>query len=291
MFSWMPPAWPKVCSQAIWPSNVFLLGVAYQAGLIPLTAESIEEAIRLNKVEAERNVQAFLWGRRYYDDAPAVEQILEPARTVETAGSLIERRTADLVLYQDASYAAAYRSFMEAVGSREPALAAPVARYLYKLMAYKDEYEVARLLTRPEFDQQLRDMWEDVESVEYNLHPPLLRALGRKKKMKLGGWFADPLRKLASWKTLRGTPWDIFGYASLRRQERALIVWYRDLVGRVMDRVTADNLRLAIEILSLPDQIRGYENIKIASIKAVKQQAEEKLAQLAQVSLPVLGRP
>jgi len=272
-------------------SNVFLLGVAYQAGLIPLTAESIEEAIRLNKVEAERNVQAFLWGRKYYDDAPAVERIIHPPRTTETSGSLIERRTADLVLYQDASYAAAYRTFVDDVARREPALAEPVARYLYKLMAYKDEYEVARLLTRPEFDQQLRDMWEDVESVEYNLHPPLLRALGRKKKMKLGGWFADPLRKLASWKTLRGTPWDIFGYAALRRQERALIAWYRDLVGRVMDRVTADNLPQAIAILSLPDQIRGYENIKIASIKAVKQQAEEKLAQLAQVSLPVLGRP
>jgi indolepyruvate ferredoxin oxidoreductase len=271
-------------------SNVFLLGVAYQGGLIPLAAESIEEAIRLNKVEAERNVQAFLWGRKYYDDAPSVERILEPQRAAETPGSLIERRTADLGLYQDARYAAEFRTFVEEVASRAPALAEPVARYLYKLMAYKDEYEVARLLTRPEFDQQLRDMWEDVESVEYNLHPPLLRALGRKKKMKLGGWFAEPLRKLASWKTLRGTPWDIFGYAALRRQERALIGWYRDLVSRVLDRVTADNLPLAVEILSLPDQIRGYEHIKMASIKAVKQLAEEKLAQLAQASLPVLGR-
>jgi indolepyruvate ferredoxin oxidoreductase len=158
-------------------------------------------------------------------------------------------------------------------------------------MAYKDEYEVARLLTRPEFEQKLRGMWEDVESVEYNLHPPLLRALGRKKKMKLGAWFAKPLRKLARYKTLRGTPWDIFGYASLRRQERTLIGWYQDLVRRVLDRVTSDNLPLAVEILSLPDQIRGYEHIKMASIKAVKQLAEQKLAQLAQASLPVLGRP
>jgi indolepyruvate ferredoxin oxidoreductase len=269
-------------------SNVFLLGVAYQSGLIPLAAESIEEAIRLNKVEAERNIQAFLWGRKYYEDAPAVERIIEPPRTVETAGSLLERRTADLTVYQDAAYAAAYRAFVDEVGAREPALADVVARYLYKLMAYKDEYEVARLLTRPQFDQQVRDMWENVESVEYNLHPPLLRALGRKKKMKLGIWFKEPLMKLAQWKTLRGTPWDIFGYASLRRQERALIVWYRDLVRRVLDRVTSDNLALAIEVLSLPDQIRGYENIKMASIKAVKKLAEEKLAQFAQASLPVL---
>jgi indolepyruvate ferredoxin oxidoreductase len=109
--------------------------------------------------------------------------------------------------------------------------------------------------------------------------------------MKLGGWFAEPLKKFASWKTLRGTPWDIFGYAALRRQERALIGWYRDLVRRVLDRVNTDNLALAREIVLLPDQIRGYEHIKLASIKAVQQLAEEKLAQLAQASLPVLGRP
>ena len=149
---------------------------------------------------------------------------------------------------------------------------------------------MARLLTRPEFEKQLGEMWEDIESVGYNLHPPLLRALGHRKKLRLGGWFLTALRILAVVKFLRGTRFDIFGYAVLRREERALIGWYRDLVHRVLDRVTPDNLPRAIEIVSLPDQIRGYEYIKVASVRSVKQLAEEKVAQLQQTSLPVLGR-
>lgn len=140
-------------------------------------------------------------------------------------------------------------------------------------MAYKDEYEVARLLTRPEFDQSVRQMWQQVESVGYNLHPPLLRALGMKKKLKLGAWFRGPLRMLAALKFLRGTPFDPFGYAEVRREERALVEWYRNLVRECMQ---TDNLALAQQLAALPDQIRGYEKIKLESIRKVKALAGEK---------------
>ena len=149
-------------------------------------------------------------------------------------------------------------------------------------MAYKDEYEVARLLTNPEREAQIRGMWEQVESIGYNLYPPLLRAMGLKKKLKLGGWFRGPLRALASLKGLRGTAFDLFGYAEVRREERALIGWYEQLVRDCLERATSDNLPLAHEIVSLPTQIRGYEQIKLASIRKVKEQAVEKMSALKQ---------
>ena len=152
-------------------------------------------------------------------------------------------------------------------------------------MAYKDEYEVARLLTDPEREAQIRGMWEDVESIGYNLFPPLLRAMGLKKKLKLGGWFRGPLRILASLKALRGTPFDIFGYAEVRREERALIGWYEQLVRDCLDRATPANLPLAREIVALPDEIRGYENIKLASVRKVKALAAEKLGAIERTHL------
>jgi indolepyruvate ferredoxin oxidoreductase len=262
--------------------NIFLLGVAYQGGLIPLSAPSIEEAIRLNAVEAERNVQAFLWGRHYYQNARQVEELLEPGRPKSEPLGTLERRTAELERYQNRGYADAYRAFVERAAEREPALADPVARHLYKLMAYKDEYEVARLLTQPDFERSVGDMWEAAESISYNLHPPLLRSFGLKKKLKMGPWFRRPLRWLAALKGLRGTPFDIFGHAGIRRQERELITWYRNLVEEVLEHVTPGTLDLAIEIANMPDQIRGYESIKLASIRAVKDVAAEKLALVKQ---------
>jgi indolepyruvate ferredoxin oxidoreductase len=267
--------------------NIFLLGAAYQSGLIPISAGSIEQAIRLNRVEAERNVQAFQWGRKYYVDARAVEDILEPPKPASKPLGLVERRVVELAQYQDRRYAEEYRAFVERVAAREPALAETVARYLYKLMAYKDEYEVARLLTQREFEAQVSSMWEAAESVRYNLHPPILRALGLKRKVQLGPWFRVPLRWLGRLKMLRGTPFDPFGYAELRREERALIAWYRSLVEALLAHVTPENLPLAMEIAALPDQIRGYENIKMDKIREVKRQAEEKLGLVRQAPVPV----
>ena len=260
--------------------NIFLLGAAYQGGLIPISEAAIEEAIRLNKVDAERNVQAFLWGRQYYHDAQAVEALLAPPAVRADERSLVERRMADLTRYQNAAYAARYSAFMREVEARQPALAETVARNLYKLMAYKDEYEVARLLADPAREAQIRGMWDQVESIGYNLHPPLLRAMGMRKKLKLGAWFRTPLRLLASAKGLRGTPFDIFGYAAVRREERALVAWYEQLVRDCLDRATPANLPLAQEIAALPGQIRGYENIKLASVRKVKALAMEKMSAL-----------
>ncbi|MDQ2898616.1 MAG: indolepyruvate ferredoxin oxidoreductase family protein [Acidobacteriota bacterium] len=259
--------------------NIFLMGVAYQAGLIPLSETSIEEAIRLNGVEAERNVEAFTWGRKYYDDARYVEDLLTPPSAAVDVDP-VELRVRELEGYQDRKYATRYRDFVERVAAREPALAEPVGRYLYKLMAYKDEYEVARLLTKPEFREELERQWERVESVSYNLRPPLLRAMGWKKKLKLGTWFRGPLTVLAHMKGVRGSAFDLFGYSAHRREERALIDWYRDLIEHVLAALTTENLPLAIEIAALPDQIRGYENVKKANIARVKLLAEANVAQM-----------
>jgi indolepyruvate ferredoxin oxidoreductase len=260
--------------------NVFLLGVAYQGGHIPLSAESIEEAIRLNGTQADRNIAAFEWGRKYYHDAKSVEAILAPPSP--KAQPLL--RAQELREYQNAAYAEEYSQFVRRIAAQEPALEDPVARNLYKLMAYKDEYEVARLLTKSTFRSQLNDMWEQVDSIGYNLHPPLLRALGWKRKMKFGQWFGGPLRILAMMKFLRGTAFDPFGYAAVRREERELIVWYRGLIEQCLRDLTPGNLALAIEIASLPDQIRGYEKIKSDSVAAVKALAAEKLARMSSTS-------
>jgi indolepyruvate ferredoxin oxidoreductase len=267
--------------------NVFLLGAAYQGGLIPISAEAIEEAIRLNKVEADRNIQAFAWGRKYYEDARAVEELLSPPRPATAEASTVERRVAELTRYRNRAYADRYAAFVQEVEARQPALADAVARNLYKLMAYKDEYEVARLLTKPEIESQIRGMWEQVESVGYNLHPPLLRAMGLKKKWKLGSWFRGPLRVLASLKGLRGTPLDPFGYAEVRREERALIGWYEELVRECVNYATAENLSVALEIANLPEQIRGYERIKLENVRKVKSLAAEKFSDLRKQSVPV----
>ena len=252
--------------------NLFLLGIAWQGGLIPLTLNAIEQAIRLNGVDIDRNLQVFTWGRKYYHDAASVEQLLSP----KTEERVVEfDRVAELTAYQNAAYAAEYAAFVADVARRAPALAPVVARNLYKLMAYKDEYEVARLLTKPSFENQIRESWTQVESFSYNLHPPMFRKFF-KKKIAFGPWFRTPLKMLAAMKRLRGGPLDIFGLSKHRRMERQLITWYRDLITQVLEQ----NHPRALEISALPDQIRGYERIKEASVTQVRKRATELLAAL-----------
>ena len=262
--------------------NLFLLGVAYQDGLIPLSLRAIEQAIRMNEVDVEKNLQVFEWGRKYYHDAKSVEEILGAA--VQRSSEPFDR-VAELTKYQNDAYAQGYSDFVGVVARRAPVLEETVARYLYKLMAYKDEYEVARLLTSDDFARRVDETWESVESVGYNLHPPLLRRFGIKKKLKLGGWFRVPLKMLAGMKFLRGGPLDIFGHAAHRREERALPGWYRALIDQVMDQLNEENLPKALEIAALPDQIRGYERIKEESIVRVKKLAEEKIKELSSVEV------
>jgi indolepyruvate ferredoxin oxidoreductase len=223
-------------------------------------------------------------------DARTVEQRIAPAPRPADPRPLAERRHADLIAYQDRRYADAYLAFVREISAQAPALADTVARYLYKLMAYKDEYEVARLLTAPAFRRQLDEMWERVESVEYNLHPPLLRALGIRRKLPVGGWMHAGLRVLARLKILRGTAFDPFARQACRREERELIGWYRGLVKAVMRQTTEANLEEAKAILSLPDRIRGYEEVKHESVLRVKAEAASRLAALA-ASVEVVREP
>ncbi len=266
--------------------NMFLLGVAWQAGLIPVSLGAIEQAIEWNGVEVARNKQVFSWGRKYYQDAASVERLLA-LDTIDALGAAdpVAWRIEELRAYQNDAYARTYADFLSQVERRSPALKETVARYLFKLMAYKDEYEVARLLTKPAFEQQVLAIWEAPESISYNLHPPLLRKFGVNRKMKFGPWFRYPLRALARMKWVRGKPLDPFGWMRHRRIERELIGWYKDLALRVIERMNAQNTAEAIEILSLPDRIRGYEQIKEASIAEVKKAAEEKLAAMTKPAL------
>ncbi len=246
-------------------ANMVLLGAAWQAGHVPVSLDALEGAIRLNGVAVERNLQAFTWGRKYYHDAAAVEALLTPKPDAAPARDIVEHRAAQLTAYQSAAYARRYREFVGEIAARAPQLRETVARNLYKLMAYKDEYEVARLLTKPEFERGLHEQWEAVESIEYNLHPPLLRRLGMKRKLRLGGWFRAVLAALAKGKFLRGTPFDPFGWSRHRRRERSLIGWYENALREAL-RAGAED---AAEFAALPERIRGYEEVKEASIAEV----------------------
>jgi indolepyruvate ferredoxin oxidoreductase len=268
--------------------NLFLLGVAWQAGLIPISSEAIERAIELNGVEVDRNRLVFLWGRNYYHDGESVERLIAPPPVKPSQTDLVHRRADELMAYQDHAYARQYLDFVTMVGQRAPALMETVARHLFKLMAYKDEYEVARLLTKPAFEDQVRAMWESPVSLTYNLHPPLLRRFGLRRKLKLGPWFRVPLRGLAAMKFLRRTKLDPFGRTAHRRSERMLPEWYRELTLRVIASLTPDNAAAAIEILSLPDQIRGYEKIKEASIQSVQKMAREQVEAFEARTRPVI---
>ena len=259
--------------------NIFLAGAAWQAGLIPVTLASLQQAIRLNGVEVERNLQVFHWGRKYHADAAWVESHIEPAKPAVEVDEHAAHMS-ELTAWQNAAWARRYDEFVNKVRRRQPELAATVARYLFKLMTYKDEYEVARLLTKPGFRRQIDDTWEAVESIAYNLHPPLMRRLGVNRKIQAGGWFRVPLAILARMKILRGTPFDIFGYSLHRRLERDLVGWYMQLVEQLLDKVNAGNLPQALEIAALPDRIRGYEAIKEAAMLEVQELAGKQIATL-----------
>lgn len=258
--------------------NVFLLGVACQAGLLPVSVANLEEAIRLNGVAVERNLQAFTWGRKYFSDSAWVERfVVEEEPAEHSPQDTIEWRIRELERYQNASYARRFADFVERVRIRRPELAEAVARNLFRLMAYKDEYEVARLLTSERFERQIATTWESVEAVYYNLHPPLLRRLGLKRKLRLGRWFRLPLRVLARMKFLRGTPFDPFGYSAHRRMERQLIGWYEALMMEILEHGSEENLPLQLELASLPENIRGYEKVKETSVGRAKTEVETKL--------------
>ncbi len=294
-------------------SNLIVVGAAYQAGVIPLEAASIEDTIRLNGVAVEMNLQAFRWGRLYVQDramlerqlrqlegpdeaAPtplselesrmpaataALRQLLVASGCVGEVRRLAEIRIPELMLYKNMAYAQQYVEFVRKVVTVEAGcapgqtqLGEAVARYLFKLMAYKDEYEVARLLLKDEFRQRVQAQFGDDAQLTFNLHPPLLRAFGLQQKLRLGTWFTPVLKALRALRGIRGTPFDMFGYAKVRRTERRLIGEYRQLIESLLPGLNEGNYDVAVQIAALPDIIRGYEAIKLASVAEFRRQVE-----------------
>jgi indolepyruvate ferredoxin oxidoreductase len=275
---------------------MLVLGAAYQAGAIPVSAAAIEEAIKLNAVSVAMNTHAFRAGRLLVADPAWLSTIkrhrlgaaveaphasLTPAARalVDRVGAdgelrrLLESRVPELIAYQDERYAASYVDFVSRVRTAERAavpgdtqLSEAVARYLFKLMAYKDEYEVARLHLQADLAHALAEEFPGGVRVQYNLHPPLLRALGLTRKIKLGSWFDSAFRVLAGMKGLRGTALDPFGRAKVRRVERALPGEYRGLVERALAGLSPQTYERAVTLARLPDLIRGYEDVKLRNV-------------------------
>jgi indolepyruvate ferredoxin oxidoreductase len=279
-------------------ANVLLLGFAWQKGLLPLTAEALLEAIRLNGVAVEANRQAFRWGRLLaFDEAKVaalVERNTKPVpgeKLSRTLDDTIERRLRFLAAYQNEAYAERYRARVEAIRRLEArivpgqeALSWAVARNYFKLLAYKDEYEVARLYTDGSFRRQLERTFEGDYRLEFHLAPPLLSktdpATGRPRKARFGPWIMPVFRMLAGLKGLRGTRFDIFSYSAERKLERELVVGYEGLLEEITRRLSPERHETAIALASLPEKIRGFGPVKLASIEAAREREAELLEKL-----------
>ena len=277
-------------------ANLFLVGYACQKGLLPVSAEAIERAIELNAVSVPMNKTAFLWGRRAAHDLAAVEAIVTPQKSasdeapaeLESLESFIGRRAAFLSAYQNEAYAQQYRAFVAKVAETEAskvagsdAMARAVARYLFKLMAYKDEYEVARLYTDGSFTNEVAKRFTGDYTLRFHLAPPLLgrRDLhsGEPVKTEFGAWMMPAFKMLAKFKFLRGTAFDIFGYTDERKRERSLITEYRALVDTVLDGVNTANHDVAVELAEVPEHIRGYGHVKEQHVEDAKKLEAELL--------------
>jgi len=276
-------------------TNPFVLGYAWQRGWLPLSHRSLVRAIELNGVQVEKNIAAFEWGRRAAHDPASVQQGANPTAARETAGAtvislhtkkaldaLIAKRIEHLTAYQNAAYAERYRSLVDVVRAAErniegdtvnEPLTEAVARNLHKLMAYKDEYEVARLQTDPAFIAKLQAQFEGDWKLNFHLAPPLLAkkdANGRLIKKQYGPWMLSAFKVVAKLKFLRGSALDPFGKTEERRTERALVGEYEALVRELIGGLNADNRALAIELANLPDGIRGYGHVKENNLRAVR---------------------
>jgi indolepyruvate ferredoxin oxidoreductase len=269
-------------------ANMFMLGYAYQIGTLPISAESIEKAIEMNGEAVAMNHAAFRWGRRAAVDLAAVEALARPAavdpvrQVSKSLDEMVARRVEFLTAYQNAAYAEHYRRRVAAAKAAEAAkapgqsgFAEAVARYLFKLMAYKDEYEVARLYADPAFLTQVKNE-VDGDNLRFTFHlaPPLLarrnKTTGEPRKMSFGPWMMKVFEVLAKLKVLRGTALDPFGYTAERRTERQLVRDYEALLDEAIAGLTPDNHHLAVGLAVIPEKIRGFGPVKMRHLKAVK---------------------
>jgi indolepyruvate ferredoxin oxidoreductase len=275
-------------------TNLFMLGYAFQEGLVPLSLEAIERAIELNGVAVDVNKRTFAWGRLAAHDRAKVEALVRPvvqeeAPEPETLAALVERRAAFLAQYQDAAYAQRYRDLVALVETAEKArgrghtgLAEAAGRNLFKLMAYKDEYEVARLYTNGAFLEKLNRQFEGDFTLQFHLAPPLFARrdpnTGELQKSAYGPWVFRAFKLLAALRGLRGTAFDIFGRTAERRMERQLIADYMAHLREIAAALTPENHALALEIARLPEQMRGFGHVKERNVKRAKEREAKLVA-------------
>jgi indolepyruvate ferredoxin oxidoreductase len=269
-------------------SNLLMLGFAFQKGFVPLSLDALQRAIELNGVAVELNKHAFALGRLAAHRVSIVDEMLgtDAMPNIKPHGvdDLIADRVARLTQYQNTAYA---QRFLRTVGAARSAAQSlrggadfvqAVTRNLFKLMAYKDEYEVARLYTDRNFAQKLRQQFDGDFRIVLNLAPPLLarvdKLTGKPRKMQFGPWIFKAFKLLSMLRGVRGTRWDVFGYSDERRLERQLISEYEQLMLELCENLDATTLPIAIELAKLPEQIRGFGHVKVASIERTAQTRE-----------------
>lgn len=271
-------------------ANVMMLGFAWQKGLVPVSDVALAQAILLNGVAVEANRTAFTIGRILAHDPDLLAaHFRDEAPAPESLESMIERRAAHLTDYQDAAYARRYRDRLDAFFAALPDAAGEearraAARNLFKLMAYKDEFEVARLMTAPRFEEELRAQFEGDFKVNYHLAPPLLSrrkdARGRPVKRQFGAWLKPAMGALARMKGLRGTALNPFGYHEEARLHRDLLAWYERALEIVAAAWTPETEADAMAVLAAPDEIRGYGPVRMQAARTARAEADAALARL-----------
>ncbi|PFH20177.1 indolepyruvate ferredoxin oxidoreductase family protein [Burkholderia sp. JKS000303] len=286
--------------------NMFMLGYAYQRGLIPISADAIHAAIELNGAAVASNQEAFRWGRRAALSPSAAEKALvaaKPRRESQhistTVDEMIERRAVFLTAYQDAAYAQRYRSLVSRVREWERRISPKadvvtraVASVYFKLLAYKDEYEVARLHSSPEFVESLKQQFDGDFRIAFNLAPPLLSGkdelTGEPRKKEYGAWILPVFLMLAKLKCLRGTAFDVFGHTAERKLERSLIARYEQTVDAIICHGNARNLQAALRAASIAGKIRGYGHIKERNFQSLDAEWGAAVAQLSRPAVIAL---
>ncbi|MGB9149900.1 MAG: indolepyruvate ferredoxin oxidoreductase family protein [Burkholderiales bacterium] len=268
-------------------TNLFMMGYAFQKALLPLQLESIMQAIELNAVSVDMNKQSFTWGRRAAHDLQAVTDIAEPKAELpesqvmaENLGETIARRVKYLTAYQDAAYAARYTDLVDKVAAAEKqvsgkqTLTEAVAKYYFKLLAIKDEYEVARLYTDGEFLKRVKQTFDGDYKIRFHLAPPLIAkadpVTGEMKKSEFGPWMLNVFKLLNRLKFLRGTALDIFSYSAERKMEKQLLADYEKNIAEILSGLNRHNYATAVEIAALPEHIRGFGHVKQRHVKQVQ---------------------
>jgi indolepyruvate ferredoxin oxidoreductase len=272
-------------------ANLFIVGYAYQLGLIPIGESAIFGAIELNGIDVDMNQRAFQWGRVAVVNRSAIDDIASPNTSSAlvdvdhlSLDEYIERFKSELSLYQSPRYGAVYEAkvthLREVLGADEPVLKGYAAG-LYKLMAYRDEYEVARLHSSPEFRSQLAEQFAGDFKLKYHLAPPLLSRTGpngRLEKIEFGSWMRLGFAALAKFRFLRGTRFDPFGYFQERKTERALLDEYESLIKHLITNYEGLSPTQRLWMVRLPDQIKGYGSVKEQNIALFRQALTEAMA-------------